>query len=210
MKYLPFKLLLGLSLAAALVTPAMGQVRIAKIDLRKTFDAYWKTKEADASIKERAADMEREYKNMLGDFQKAKEEFDKLSATIDDPAISQDEKNKRKSQAEDKVKYLRSQDDIIKQYRQQATTTLEEQKRRMRDNIVTEIRAIVDGKAKAASYTLVIDISADSLSNAPVILYADKENDITDSVIAELNRTAPSGGMKAEEKKDEKKGEDKK
>jgi len=56
----------------------------------------------------------------------------------------------------------------------------------------------------------VIDISADSLSNAPVILYADKENDITDSVIAELNRTAPSGRYegRGEERREE--GEDKK
>jgi len=85
---------------------------------------------------------------MLGDFQKAKEEFDKLSATIDDPAIPRMKRINARARAEDKVKYLRSQDDIIKQYRQQATTTLEEQKRRMRDNIVTEIRAIVTVKRR--------------------------------------------------------------
>jgi outer membrane protein len=201
MKYLPLKLLLGLVLAAAVVSPAFGQGRIATIDLRKTFDAYWKTKEADASIKERAGDMEKEYKNMLGDFQKAKEEFDKMVASANDPAVSQEEKDKRKKLAEDKMKYLRDQDDIIKQYRQQATTTLDEQKRRMRDNIVGEIRTIVNGRAKTASFIMVIDVSAESLSNAPVILFSNGENDITASVIEELNKTAPAGTPKAEEKK---------
>lgn len=211
MKYLPLKLLLGLVLAAAIVSPAFGQGRIATIDLRKTFDAYWKTKEADASIKDRAGDMEKEYKNMLGDFQKAKEEFDKLAASASDQAVSQDERDKRKKLAEDKMKYLRDQDDVIKQYRQQATTTLDEQKRRMRDNIVGEIRTIVNGRAKAASYTLVIDVSAESLSNAPVILFSNGENDITASVIEELNKTAPAGTPKPDEKKpNEKKADDKK
>jgi len=211
MKYLPLKLLLGLVLAAAIVSPAFGQGRIATIDLRKTFDAYWKTKEADASIKDRAGDMEKEYKNMLGDFQKAKEEFDKLAASASDQAVSQDERDKRKKLAEDKMKYLRDQDDVIKQYRQQATQTLDEQKRRMRDNIVGEIRTIVNGKAKAASYTLVIDVSAESLSNAPVILFSSGENDITTSVIEELNKTAPAGTAKPEDKKaEEKKSEGKK
>jgi Skp family chaperone for outer membrane proteins len=211
MKYLPLKLLLGLVLAAAIVSPAFGQGRIATIDLRKTFDAYWKTKEADASIKDRAGDMEKEYKNMLGDFQKAKEEFDKLAASASDQAVSQDERDKRKKLAEDKMKYLRDQDDVIKQYRQQATTTLDEQKRRMRDNIVGEIRTIVNGRAKAASYTLVIDVSAESLSNAPVILFSNGENDITASVIEELNKTAPAGTPKPDEKKtDEKKAGEKK
>lgn len=211
MKYLHFKLLLGLMLAAGVASPVLGQGRIATIDLRKTFDAYWKTKEADASIKERAADMEKEYKNMLGDFQKAKEEFDKLVASANDQAVSQDERDKRKKLAEDKVKYLRDQEDIIKQYRQQATTTLDEQKRRMRDNIVGEIRTILNGRAKSASYTLVVDVSAESLSNAPVILFSNGENDITASVIEELNKTAPAGTPKADEKKaDEKKAGEKK
>ena len=189
--------------------PALGQGRVATIDLRKTFDGYWKTKEADTAIRERATDMEKEYKNMMGDYQKAKEEFDKLVANANDQAVSQEERDKRKKLAEDKLKYLRDQEDIIKQYRQQATSTLDEQKRRMRDNIVGEIRTIVNGKAKTASYTLVIDVSAESLSNAPVFLFTNKENDITDSVLEELNKAAPAGSLKTEEKKDVKKEEKK-
>jgi Skp family chaperone for outer membrane proteins len=189
--------------------PALGQGRVATIDLRKTYEGYWKTKESETAIRERFTDMEKEFKNMMGDYQKAKEEFDKLVANANDQAVSQDERDKRKRLAEDKLKYLRDQEDIIKQYRQQATTTLDDQKRRMHNNIVGEIRTIVNGKAKAASYALVIDVSAESLSNAPVFLFTNKENDITDSVLEELNKAAPAGSLKTEEKKDLKKEEKK-
>jgi Skp family chaperone for outer membrane proteins len=209
MKCLPLKFIFGLLFAAVMVAPAFGQGRIATIDLRKTFDGYWKTKEADSAIRDRATDMEKEYKNMLGDFQKAKEDFDKLVASASDQAVSQDERDKRKKLAEDKMKYLRDQDDIIKQYRQQATSTLDEQKRRMRDNIVGEIRSIVNGKAKSATYSLVIDVSAESLSSAPVILFTNGENDITMAVIEELNKAAPAATPKLGEKTDEKKDEKK-
>src|SRR2546423_10178644 len=69
-------------MAAALVVfcalSAPGQGRIATVDLRKVFDNYWKTKQADASLKDRAADMEKEFKSMTGDFDKGKEEYRKL------------------------------------------------------------------------------------------------------------------------------------
>jgi outer membrane protein len=206
-----FRRMLPVLLVAGLMTgSAMAQTRIATIDLRKVFDNYWKTKQADASLKERAADMEKEHKNMLEDYKKAREEFQGIQAGINDQAVSQDERDKRKKTAEEKLKYLKDQEETITQYERQARTTLDEQRRRMRDNILTEIRAIINGKAKTSNFSLVIDVAAESANNTPMVLFTNNENDLTDGVLSQLNAAAPADLPKTEEKKDAKPADDKK
>ncbi|HWH68155.1 MAG TPA: OmpH family outer membrane protein, partial [Candidatus Sulfotelmatobacter sp.] len=181
------KLVAGLVLVTLLSSSAWAQGRIATIDLRKTFDGYWKTKQASAALKERQADMEKEDKNMIEDYKKAKEEYQKLLASTSDSAVSGEERDKRKKAAEDKLKQLKDLEDTITQYERQARNTLNEQTTRMRSNILAEIRNVVNGKAKAAGFSMVLDTAAESVNNTPVMLYSNNENDITDQVLKELN-----------------------
>ena len=82
--------------------------------------------------------------------------------------------------------------------------------RRMRDNILGEVRKTIDGKSKASGYALVIDIAAESIANTPVILYNNGENDITDAILTQLNSTAPADALAPAADKTEKKPETKK
>src|SRR5713226_8950204 len=134
----------GLLFICFMGASAFGQGRNATIDLRKLFDNYWKTKQADAALKDRAADMEKEHKNMLDDWKKAKEDYQNLLTSANDLAVSTDERERRKKAAEDKLKYIKDTEDTITQYERQARATLDEQRRRMRDNILGEIRNVVN------------------------------------------------------------------
>jgi outer membrane protein len=189
---------------------AWGQNRIATVDLRKLFDNYWKTKQADAALKDRAADIEKEHKNMLDDWKKAKEEYQTLLGEANNQTLSLEEREKRKKSAEDKFKQIKESEDSITQYERQARTTLDEQKKRMRDSIVEEIRTTVNGKAKAANYALVIDTASESANNTPVVLYSNNENDLTEAVLAQLNAAAPADVSKPADKKAETKDDKKK
>lgn len=199
----------GLLLMSLLSSPAWAQGRIATIDLVKVLDKYWKREQAEAVLKERLADMEKEFKNMGTDFNKAKDEYQKDLAGANDQAVSQEERDKRKRAAEDKLKYLRDQEDTMRQYRAQATATLDEQGRRMRENILGEIRTLVNAKAKTAGYAMVVDTSADSAKGTPIVLFNTGENDITETILSQLNSTAPADVKKADAKKDDKKDEKK-
>jgi outer membrane protein len=199
------KVIPGLLLISLLSSSAWAQGRIATIDLRKVFDGYWKTKKADAQLKERAADMEKEHKNMLDDWKKAKEEYQTLLSDANNQVLAADERDKRKKSAEDKLKQLKETEDTIQQYERQARTTLDEQRKRMRDNLVEEIRTSLNAKAKSAGYALVVDTAADSVNGTPIVLYSSNENDLTESVISQLNANTPVELPKADEKKDEKK-----
>ena len=200
----------ALLLVSLLSAPAWGQGRIATVDLRKVFDNYWKTKQADVALKDRAADIEKEHKSMLDDWKKAKDDYQTLLTEANNQTLSLEERDKRKKSAEDKFKQIKDSEDAITQYERQARTTLDEQKKRMRDSILEEIRTTVNGKAKAAGYALVFDTVAESANNTPVVLYSNNENDITEAVLSQLNAGAPAETPKTDEQKADTKNDKKK
>ena len=210
MKCLLGKVVPGLLFLSLLAGSAQAQGRVATVDLRKVFDGYWKTKRADAQLKERAADMEKEHKTMLDDWKKGKDDYQTLLTDANNHVLSAEERDKRMKSAEDKLKQLKETEDTIQQYERQARTTLDEQRKRMRDNLVEEIRAALSSKAKSSGYGLVLDTAAESINNTPVAIYASKENDLTETVLLQLNANAPPEPLKTDEPKTEKKDEKKK
>jgi outer membrane protein len=173
-------------------TTAFAQTRIATVDLRKLFDNYWKTKQADAALKDRAAELDKEYKTLREDFNKLKEEAQKLVTSANDLAVSDEEREKRKKTAEGKLMDLKKQEDDIVKFERSAKTSLEEQSRRMRGLILEEIRNLVNAKAKTGNFTLVVDIAAETGNNTPIVLYTNGENDLTTDILTQLNLAAPA------------------
>jgi outer membrane protein len=190
----------GSLLMSLLGGSAMAQARIGTVDLRKVFDGYWKKKQAEAALKERQNDMEKEDRNMVDDYKKAKEEYQSLLSSANDQAVSTEERDKRKNAAEEKLRRMKEMEDSITQYERQARTSMGEQSQRMRANILTEIRTVVNAKAKTGGFTFVVDTAAESVNSTPVFLYSSGENDITDSVLQQLNATAPTDAVKSEDK----------
>jgi Skp family chaperone for outer membrane proteins len=204
MKQLPVKTALALC-ALFLVTasaPAAESGRQAMVDLKKVFEKYWKTEQADVKLKERATDLDKKRKDMVEDYQKSTEEYKKLLDSANDQAVSVEERDKRKKSAETKLLELREIEQSVQTFDRQARTVMDEEKRRMRDNILGEIRAVINTKAKAAGFTLVFDTAAQTINDTPVILYTNGQDDITEEVLTQLNATTPTG-FKAEEKKDD-------
>jgi len=186
----------NLSIVSALVLftalPSLAADRIATVDLREVFDGYWKTKQANAALQERGAEMENELKGLVADFESAKEEYQALLESANDQAVSITERERRKKKAEDKLKQLREDEQTIQQFQRQARTTIDEQQRRMRDNILEEVKATVTTMAKAGKFTLVIDTAAETPNRTPVILYSSNPDDLTEAVLKQMNATAPA------------------
>ncbi|MGI8967063.1 MAG: hypothetical protein ACR2H1_13385, partial [Limisphaerales bacterium] len=65
MKKIFRKFLLTLGVTLFLTTNVHAQVKIGIIDLRKVFDGYNKTKQADAILKDEAADLDKQRKEMV-------------------------------------------------------------------------------------------------------------------------------------------------
>ena len=183
--------LLSLLLIASIALSASAQGKIAIVDLRKVFDDYYKTKAADTALKDQAADLAKESKAYMEQYQKSSDEYKKLLDEANNQAVSSDEREKRKKAAEGKLVEIKELETTIRQFENTARTTLEEKKRQMRDKILAAIRDIINAKAKAAGYSMVIDTAAESVNQTPVIIYNNGENDLTSAILQELNASAP-------------------
>jgi outer membrane protein len=204
------KLIPAMLLVLVLNGTAWAQTRIATVDLRKLFDGYWKTKQADAALKDRAADLDKEYKGLRDDHKKLTEQYQKTLADANDQAVSSEERDKRKKTAEAKLKDIKDAEETIGQFERQARTTLDEQRRRMRDNVLGEVRKAIDAKAKSGGYGLVVDTAAETANATPIFVYSSGDNDLTQTVLDQLNATAPVETARPAEKKEEKKADKKK
>ena len=182
-------------------TSAFAEYRIATVDLGRVFTNYWKTKQAQVAIDEKKSDFEKRGKEMMTDFDKAKEEYQKMTDSMNDPAVSSQEREKRKKAVDDKLKDLKDQNDKLNEFSRMADTQIRESLNRTRDNILSDIRAVITSKAKADGYTLVIDTAAQTINQTPVILYSvPNDSDITDAVIKQINAGAPVDLPKSDDK----------
>jgi outer membrane protein len=196
------KMVLALVLLSLLSVSAFAETKIATLSLQKIFDGYWKTKQADAALKDRQAEMKKSESEMADSWKKANEDYQKLLTAASDQAVSSEERDKRKKEAGDKLKDLKDIEANVQQFQRQAGAILQEEKSRKTKNLLDEIKLAITGRAKAGGYSLVFD--ADS------VLYTNAENDITDSVLAVLNASAPGGAPRSEVSKPDAKPEAKK
>jgi outer membrane protein len=182
-------------------TSAFAQFKIATVDMNRVFTNYWKTKEAQRALDEHRTDIEKTDKEMVANFTKARDEYQKVKDSAGDPAVSAEEREKREKDAELRVKDLREQQDNLEQFERGSQATLAEQLKRTRDNIVADIKVAVTAKAKTDGYTLVIDTGSQTVNGTPVVLYCvSGDNDLTDAVIKQMNVGAPVETTKPDDK----------
>jgi len=197
----------GLLLVALLGSPAWAQTRIATVDMTKLFDGYYRTKQARAALDERKAGIEKEHANMLEDLQKLKEQYRTTLAGANDQAVSPGERDTRRKLSEDKLKELKKSEDNLLDYERSAQSTYNDQKSRVMEKVFEEIRSVLQAKARSDGYALVLDVAAIGPNGTPVVLYHnDKDNDLTQAILDQLNAAAPSEDAIAPEKQTGKKG----
>jgi Skp family chaperone for outer membrane proteins len=178
--------------ALLIAAPAFGaDVKFGFIDLKKVFDKYYKTVQASSANKEEFAQIEKQEKEMIDSRSRIKDEWQKLLDKANDQAISAEERDRSKTAAERKLMELKSVDEDIERFENITKTKITEKNKQRRDAIVTEIRAVLDAKAKAHGYSAVLDVSGDTANFVPVVLYYGGDNDLSDEVLKELNSTAP-------------------
>ncbi len=195
MKKLMLMCLLSAGIAGLGMAGWAAEQKIATFNLRKAFDSYYKTIQSTVTLKQEAAEIEKERAQMIENGKKHEDEWRKLIDKANDQAVSAEEREKSRKAAADKYAELETDKQSITEFERMATTRLHEKERQHRDDIVKEIQGVVDAHAKAAGYSLVLDPSGESANMAPVVLYSNGQDDLTDSVIKELNGAAPPGSL---------------
>lgn len=178
-----------LALAASTSTIySQESLKIATVDMSKTFESYWKTTLSNKQIKERETDFNKIEQGMVDDIKLIQEEYSRLVQSAQDPANAASKREEDSKQARLKAaandRSLRS----LTEYRQNKQRTMGEMRARLSKARVDEIKEIISAKAKQGSYDLVVNSAQ---NDAALVLYTVGKNDLTKEVIEELNKEAP-------------------
>lgn len=183
----------GLILMLALcLLPAAGsfaaEQTIVFVDMNKLFDGFYKTKVADGKLKERADEFNDERKGIVDDAKKLEDEFNALREDAQNTALSSEVREQKRNQAEDKLIEIREYESKLRRFDESRKKQLDDQSRRMRKDIVEEIRTAIQTYARSQGISAVLDSSGQSLNGVEQVLYTDGKVDITEGVLDLLNK----------------------
>ena len=185
--YLALPLLLA-SLAFGAVSASAQTVKIGTVDMKKVFENYYKTKDAEARINEARNAAKKEMDDRMDVYNKGVNEVKKMNEEIESPALGKEAKETKTKARDEKVGELNTLQREINEFRQTREKQLQEQSVRMRGGIVDEINKIVEAKVKSENFDVVFDKSGPSLNGVPIVLYSRDAFEFTDEVIKALNK----------------------
>lgn len=185
----------GLVVAAAaawlgFAPPSQAQTekdRIVFVDMNKVFDEFYKTKLAEGQLKDQESEYKDELKKMVDKFKELQETFKQAREESEDRVLSEDARNARRAEAEEKLVELREMESKIRRFEESKRRQIADTMKRVRDKLVVEIKETLAGYAKSQGFMAVLEASGDNLNGVPNILYYDPNRDITTALIELLN-----------------------
>lgn len=190
MKYLVPTLLAAIALGTS--AHAQSMVKIGTVDMKKVFEGYYKTKDAEQRINEARNAAKKELEERMESYQKGAAEVQKLNTEIGNDALSREAKETKSKVRDERIGELKNMEREINEFRATREKQLQEQSCRMRQGIVDDITKVVNEKVKAENFDLVFDKSGMSLNGVSVVMNAKESYDFTDSLITILNKNKGS------------------
>ena len=172
-------------------------LKIATVDLTKLFKEYYRTKIIEQDFNEQS----KVYRNYIArqaeSLRKSEAEYrQKLDASLN-VAMAPAEREKRRSEVQSLENELKRRRAELEQYAANKARALQKSAEEQRLKVIEEIRAEIRRRAAIDGYTLVLDKSAKSTSDAAIVLYSADSLDITERVLTELNRGAEKTSEKS-------------
>ena len=188
MKIIQWGLIVTVLCMASLLPAQAQDTRIVFIDLDRVFNEFYKTKLADAQLKEQADEFNEERRRMVGEYEAMNDRFTVAREEAQDTALSEEVRNRKRNEAEELLIEIRDFESRIQRFDQTRRKQLEDQGRRMRTRIVSEIQDEIRKYARNQGFQAVVDSSGQSLNAVELILYVDNRIDISDAMIEILNK----------------------
>ena len=194
MKKSSFLALIGfLALGGALTSTGKAEMKVGTIYMQKVFTAYYKTHEAEDKLKDAQRAYKEELDQRMEAYKKNLDGINKLNEEINKPEQSSSSKDQKAQERDSKISETKGLEKEISDFRTTREKQIQDQLKRMRDEIVEEIMRVVNEQVKAQNYDVVFDRSGFSANNiVPVLLYSKDNYDFSESVITKLNSSRPA------------------
>lgn len=165
-----------------------GDNKIAVINMEKVYSKYYKTKMINLNIQKQSELYKVWTEKLKKSVEKMQKEYDILIDSAQDFALSNSERTRRNKSAQKKYYDLESKKKELRNYVVKAEKSLQEKMIEKRKEIINDIKSAVGRKCSIEGYTLVLDSSGKTLNDIPAVVYVNSAYEITDDIIAELNR----------------------
>ncbi len=184
-------LFLLLSAAALSAVPCRADPpRIAVISMERVFDKHHKTQSANTIMKAKIDEMEKDRQKMLDDMKKIKSEMETLGLEAADSSLSEAEQKKRIEKAKEKYAAYSEAEERLIRFDRLSKSEFGSRMRETQQEIVDDIRRMVQLYIKDKNIAIVLDNSGKTMNGVEPVIYYDQTLDITDDIIALLNKAA--------------------
>lgn len=174
---------------ALLAQPAL---KLVTVDISKVFDGHYKSEENNLKFKDAEQKAREQAEELRKQGQTLVDEYKDLAERAKNTLLNAEARTKAEQAAQQKYEEIQRKQADLQGFVQNTQNSLNQRISNFRDLLLEEITKTVNEIAKRRGATLVIDKSGPSLFKIPVVLYGDPAYDITDEVIAEVNKDRPA------------------
>lgn len=180
---------LALGSAALHAQPA---VKLVVVDMAKVYDNHYKTEEANAKFRDAEQKAQEQVEELNKQGQTLVDEYKELIDQSKNTLLTAEARTKAETDAQKKLEDIQRKQAEVQNFRNNTQRSLQQRIKTHRDLLLEEITKVVNEIARRQGATLVLDRSGPTLFGIPGVLYADPAFDITDVVLAEVNKDRPA------------------
>jgi outer membrane protein len=175
-----------------LTTHAQTAPKILVVDLAKLFDNHWKTQEQQAKLKADGAKAQDQIAALQKDGNALVDQFKELDEQSKNPTATAEAKAKAQTDAQKLYDQIQQKRSELNSFAQNTQSTLRQRFETFKTLMIEEITKTAVDIAKKKGATFLLDKSGPTLVGVSNILYFDPSLDITDEVMAEVNKDRPA------------------
>ena len=179
----------GTGSTALLAQPA---VKLITVDIGKVFDGHYKSEENNIKFKDAEQKAREQAEELRKQGQTMVDEYKELAEQAKNTLLNAEARTKAEQTAQKKLEEIQRKQADLQGFLQNTQNSLRQRIDNFREILLEEITKTVNEIAKRKGATLVVDKSGPSAFRIPVVLYADPAYDITEEVLAEVNKDRPA------------------
>lgn len=163
--------------------------KIFVLDMAKVFEGHYKTEEQQNKLKSDQKKAVEELERLDKEIRGMAEKFKEQKEQMENPALTSEARDRAKADAQKTVEEIQNKQREGQDFRVNAERTFQQRIGNFRAVLIEEISKIATDIAKKKGGTVLFDKGS--------LIYSDPGYEITDEVMAEINKTRPAGAAAA-------------
>jgi len=182
---------LAASMVLALTLGAQPEPKILVVDIAKVFDNDPAKQTEEVKLRADAEKAKTDMQNLVKEGNDLVDQYKNLADQSKNPALTPEARAKADDESKKKMDEINNKQNELTSFKQTVQRQFQERIQTIHNGIVGTINVAATNVAKRHGATLVLDKTGISAFGAPSVIYSDPAYDITDEVIAEVNKDRP-------------------